>query len=434
MWYSAVGSIVMLVLSLLTTPHGAEAQQTVKVYRIGVLSFGSSPPGPLEAFTKELNEFGYVEGRNLAIAWRFADGSSETLAAQADELVRLEVDAIFAVSTPAAQAAKRATTAIPIVIARVADPVQSGLVPSIARPGGNITGLTSTFPDLGRRRLELLKEALPGLARVAVMWNPRNHGTAISARQMEVASQELQLQFHSLEVQTPDDILGAFQAALRGHAGALAVIDDVFIASHKRTIVKLAAQHTLPLVSLYGEFAEAGALMIEHHVHRPVEEVHAVADPAETDERSHRQHVANGPRCLQPDDQECAGDADERERALVRGTMIRREQHDGNSQREQCDRGGPRPSTRHLASLNDERGEHTGEDLRGPRRGGPVGRVRAPHRGDDRCRDDRSDGGDAHEHGCPAAIPCDSVQHHESEREEPVELLLDREGPVVLDG
>jgi ABC-type uncharacterized transport system substrate-binding protein len=261
MWYSAVGSIVTLVLSLLTTPYGAEAQQTGKVYRIGVLSFGSSPPGPLEAFTKGLNEFGYVEGRNLAIEWRFADGSSETLAAQADELVRLEVDAIFAVSTPAAQAAKRATTAIPIVIARVADPVQSGLVPSIARPGGNITGLTSTFPDLGRRRLELLKEALPGLARVAVMWNPRNHGTAISARQMEVASQELRLQFHGLEVQTPDDILGAFQAAMRGHAGALAVIDDVFIASHKRTIINLAAQHALPLVSLYGEFAETGALM-----------------------------------------------------------------------------------------------------------------------------------------------------------------------------
>ena len=261
MWYSTVGSIVALVVSLLTTPYGAEAQQTGKVYRIGVLSFGSAPPGPLEAFTKELNEFGYVEGRNLAIEWRFAEGSNETLAAQADELVRLEVDAIFAVSTPAAQAAKRATTAIPIVIARVADPVQSGLVPSIARPGGNMTGLTSTFPDLGRRRLELLKEALPGLACVAVMWNPRNHGTVISARQMEVASQQLQLQFHGLEVQTPDDLLGAFQAAMRGHAGALAVIDDVFIASHQRTIVTLAAQHALPLVSLYREFAEAGALM-----------------------------------------------------------------------------------------------------------------------------------------------------------------------------
>jgi len=261
MWYSTVGSIVALVVSLLTTPYGAEAQQTGKVYRIGVLSFGSGPPGPLEAFTKELNEFGYVEGRNLTIEWRFAEGSNETLAAQADELVRLEVDAIFAVSTPAAQAAKRATTAIPIVIARVADPVQSGLVPSIARPGGNMTGLTSTFPDLGRRRLELLKEALPGLACVAVMWNPRNHGTVISARQMEVASQQLQLQFHGLEVQTPDDLLGAFQAAMRGHAGALAVIDDVFMASHQRTIVTLAAQQALPLVSLYREFAEAGALM-----------------------------------------------------------------------------------------------------------------------------------------------------------------------------
>jgi len=124
-----------------------------------------------------------------------------------------------------------------------------------------MTGLTSTFPDLGRRRLELLKDALPGLACVAVMWNPRNHGTVISARQMEVASQQLQLQFHGLEVQTPDDLLGAFQAAMRGHAGALAVIDDVFIASHQRTIVTLAAQQALPLVSLYREFAEAGALM-----------------------------------------------------------------------------------------------------------------------------------------------------------------------------
>src|SRR5262245_50746917 len=108
MWYRALGCIVTLVVSLLTTPHGAEAQQTGKVYRVGVLSFGSSPPGPLEAFTKGLNEFGYVEGRNLAIEWRFAEGSSETLATQAAELVRLKVDAIFAVSTPAAQAAKRA--------------------------------------------------------------------------------------------------------------------------------------------------------------------------------------------------------------------------------------------------------------------------------------------------------------------------------------
>jgi putative ABC transport system substrate-binding protein len=261
MGYSAVGAIVTLIVSLLTTPHSAEAQQTRKVYRVGVLSFGSAPPGPLDAFTKGLNELGYVEGRNLAIEWRFADGSNEKLAAQADELVRLEVDAIFAINTPAAQAAKRATTAIPIVIARVADPVGSGLVSSIARPDGNITGLTSTFPDLGRKRLELLKEALPDFSRVAVMWNPRNEGAARTARQMEVASQQLHLQFHGLEVHTPDDFLGALQAATRGRAEAVAVIDDVFMASHKLTIVDLAAQHALPLVSVYGEFAEAGALM-----------------------------------------------------------------------------------------------------------------------------------------------------------------------------
>jgi putative ABC transport system substrate-binding protein len=241
--------------------QGAEAQQMEKVYTVGVLSFGAAPLGPLEAFTKGLNELDYVEGRNLAIEWRFADGSSTQLAAHAEELVRLKVNAIFAVNTPAAQAAKRATTAIPIVIARVADPVHSGLVPSIARPGGNITGLTSTFPDLGSKRLDLLKEALPGLTRVAVLWNPRNHGSDISARQMEDASQQLHLQFHGLEVHTPDDFLGAVQAATRGRAGALVIVDDVFIASHKRTIVALAAQHALPLVAVYREFAEAGALM-----------------------------------------------------------------------------------------------------------------------------------------------------------------------------
>jgi putative ABC transport system substrate-binding protein len=189
--------------SLIAALLGTSAQPAERVYRIGVLSPGSPPPGLLDAFLDGLRDLGYVEGKTVALEWRFAEGKNERLTALADELVRLKVDVIFAVNTPAAQAAKKATAAIPIVIARLADPVKTGLVSSLSRPGGNITGLSSITDEVGAKRLELLKEALPGISRVAVLWNAGNPGHPHVVRGMELGSPQLGLQLHSLPIEVP---------------------------------------------------------------------------------------------------------------------------------------------------------------------------------------------------------------------------------------
>ncbi len=185
--------IVALVFGISLAPLAA-AQSPAKVSRIGVLTPGSLPLGPLEAFRQGLRDLGYVEAQNIAIEWRFAEGKNERLPDLAGELVRLKVDVIFAINTSAAQAPKNATRTIPIVIARVADPVRSGLVASIARPGGNVTGLSAITDELTPKRLQLLKEALPGVSRVAVLWNSGNPGVALVKREMELASPQLGLQ------------------------------------------------------------------------------------------------------------------------------------------------------------------------------------------------------------------------------------------------
>lgn len=256
---------LVLTLTMLSLPLAVEAQTVSKVYRVGVLSPGFPPPGPLEAFRRGLHDLGYVEGRTLVIEWRFAEGKNERLAALADELLRLKVDVIFAVNTPAAQAAKNATTAIPIVIARLADPVRTGLVPSIARPGGNITGLSSIPEELAAKRLELLKEILPGVSRVATIWNAGNPGHLQIVSAMELASPQLGLRLQSLPVRGPNEFVGAFQAATRGRAQALVVNDDVLITTHKAQILSLAAKHSLPVIAQFQEFAHAGALVTYGH-------------------------------------------------------------------------------------------------------------------------------------------------------------------------
>jgi putative ABC transport system substrate-binding protein len=256
---SAVG------LSLLATPLAAEAQQAGKVHRIGVLSPGASPLGLLEAFREGLRDLGYVDGQTVVIEWRFADGKNERLPTLADELVRLKVDVIFAVNTPAAWAAKKATTTIPIVIARLADPVSTGLVPSIARPGGNITGLSSIAAEVAAKRLEMLKEVLPGVSRVAVLFNAENPGHLRVVRETERVGPQLGLQLHTLGVRGANDLPGAFQAATRGRVGALFVMDDVRITLLKVPILDQAAKHSLPVFAQYKDFAEAGALLTFAH-------------------------------------------------------------------------------------------------------------------------------------------------------------------------
>jgi putative tryptophan/tyrosine transport system substrate-binding protein len=245
----------------LVAPRPAEAQQARKAHRIGVLSPDSPPPGLFEAFQERLRELGYVEGKNIAIESRHAGGKNERLAALADELIGLMVDVILAVNTPAAQAAKKATAVIPIVITRVADPVKSGLVASISRPGGNITGLSFLPEALSAKQLQLLKEALPRVSRVAAMWYAGNPGAAITVKGMESASAQLGLQLVRVSVQAPGEILGAFETATRGRAEALVVIDDALVTRYRVEILRLAGRHSLPVISLYKPFVEAGGLI-----------------------------------------------------------------------------------------------------------------------------------------------------------------------------
>ena len=263
MWLSTVGCIVTLALGLLTAPPLSEAQPAGKVPRIGVLSPGSPGPSPLlEAFRQGLREVGYVEGWNIAIEWRFAEGRNEQLPELAGELVRLKVEAIFAINTPAVWAAKNATDTIPIIMTRVSDPVRIGLVASLARPGGNVTGLTTISPELSGKRLELLKEALPGVSHVALLWNSANTGHTIIVSEMEVASLQLGLQLHVLGVQgSHPDFESAFEVATRWGADAVLVIDDVMISSYQTRILDLAARNRLPVISQFREFTQAGGLM-----------------------------------------------------------------------------------------------------------------------------------------------------------------------------
>ena len=252
--------VAPVLLLLLVMPCRAEAQSAGKVALVGVLYPGGRPLGPLETFREGLRERGYVEGRNLKLEWRFAEGHDERLPRLARELVNLKVDAIFAINTQAAQAAKSTSQTIPIVVARVADPVRTGLVASLARPGGNVTGLTSITDELAGKRVQLLREALPKAQRVAVVWNSGNPGLAITLRETEAASLQFGLKVQALPVQSANDLPKVFEAITKGHADVVVVLDDVLITSHKQQIMEWATKSHLPVVSIYREFAEAGAL------------------------------------------------------------------------------------------------------------------------------------------------------------------------------
>jgi len=250
----------LLATVFLATVPPAEAQQPKKVPRIGVLSPGFPGPSPLlDAFRQGLHELGYVEGQNIAIEYRFAEAKPEPLPDLAAELVRLKVDVILAINTPAVQAAKNATKTIPIVFTWVSFP--DSFVASLARPGGNVTGLTTLSEDLSGKRLELLKEALPGISRVAVLWNSANPNPTYQFREMERASLQLGIQLQPLGVRGPDELPNAFKVATREHAGALFVIEDAVLLQHRTRILDLAAKLRLPVASSYREFAEAGGLL-----------------------------------------------------------------------------------------------------------------------------------------------------------------------------
>ena len=254
--------LVLSLLTLLISPSAqlAEAQQPKKVPRIGVLSPGSPGPSPLlDAFRQGLRELGYVEGQNIAIEYRFAEAKSEPLPELAAELVRLRMDVILAINTPASQVAKNATKTIPIVFTYVADP--AALVASLARPGGNITGLTTLAAELSGKRLELIKEALPGISRVAYLWTSANPTATRVFRETELASRQLGIQLQPLKVQGPDQFQNAFKMATGKRAGVLFVWEDAVLLPHRTRILDLAARHRLPTTSQYREFTEAGGLL-----------------------------------------------------------------------------------------------------------------------------------------------------------------------------
>ena len=249
----------VLVGAALVPPHPAESS-TVAARRIGVLA-QDLQPGLLETLRDEFHRLGYVEGRDLVIELRNASGQNELLATLARELLQLNVQVIVAINTPAAQAAKRATSSIPVVMMRVADPVKSGLVTNLARPGGNITGL-SFMPDaLGPKGVELLREILPQTQRMAALYQSNNRGAVVIVDEVERKGARLGLKFIRLPVEGPTQYGEAFEAASRAKSEALFVMDDGAITKHRHEILTLAAQHALPVVSIYKDFAEAGALI-----------------------------------------------------------------------------------------------------------------------------------------------------------------------------
>jgi len=239
----------------------AQAQQSTKISRIGYLNPGNVFSARIETFRQGLRELGYIEGKNIAIEYRSADSKLERFSDLASELVRLKVDVIFAVSTPAVLAAKNATKTIPVIFTNIGDPVTAGVVASLARPGGNITGLATLSPELSGKGLELLKETVPKVSRVGVVWNPDNPGKTSGLKDTEVAAQALRLQLQSLEVRGPNDVEPAFQAARRKQIGALIVLRDVVINRETKPILELARKNRLPAIYSDRDFVDNGGLM-----------------------------------------------------------------------------------------------------------------------------------------------------------------------------
>ena len=248
---------------ILAAALAADAQPAAKTHRIGILEASPSAARAYlwEEFRQGLIELGYVEGRNIAIERRFADGQWERLPDLAAELVRLKVEVIVAAPTPAIRAVQQATTTIPIVMAISGDPVGTGFVASLARPAGNITGLSLMTSELVGKQLALLKEVVPNVSRVAVLWNPANPLGAPQLREAKVAAQALAAQLQVLEVRAPTEFDGAFAAMTRARAGALLVLPDAIFGVNRSQLADLAAKSRLPAMYGLREIVDAGGLM-----------------------------------------------------------------------------------------------------------------------------------------------------------------------------
>jgi putative tryptophan/tyrosine transport system substrate-binding protein len=241
-------------------PLAARAQLE-RVRTIGYLNPGRPVPQMYVPFVEALRQLGWIEGKNLVIDDRYSDNDVERLHQLAAELVRLNVDVIVATGTLGPLAAKRATANIPIVMTAAGDPLGTGLVASLARPGGNVTGMSLMAPDLGGKRLEILKEIVPALSRVAVLWNGANPYPALVYRQTENAARQLGIEVHSFEVRVPGDLEVALETAIRQRPDALITVEDPLMLTHRNRISELAIINRLP--SLFGlrEYVEAGGLI-----------------------------------------------------------------------------------------------------------------------------------------------------------------------------
>jgi putative ABC transport system substrate-binding protein len=261
----SVGCIAAVALAFLGVPGVADSQSPAKVYRIGWLGDGNPPSGANRSsgeFQQGLRDVGYVEGRNLTIEYRYASGNVARLPDLAAELVRLPVDVIVTSGEPAALAARRATKAIPIVMTQIGmDPVKAGLVASLGRPEGNVTGLTTLSDDLWQKRLGLLKEVAPKVSRLAVLWNPANAGNASCVEEIKAAAPAMRLQVLYLEVRDANALERAFASMASESADALATCWDSVLLEQARPIADFALKRRLPMLSPLKEYVQAGGLL-----------------------------------------------------------------------------------------------------------------------------------------------------------------------------
>jgi len=257
------GWTIATVLTLGMCGAAALAQQPTKVPRIGYLSSNSPTANKarIEAFRQGLRELGYVEGKNIIIEWRSAEGKSDRLPALAAELVSLKVDVIVSYGPIPTRVLKNSTTTIPIVMSSDGDPVGSGVVASLARPGGNITGLSTLAPEISGKQLEILKEIVPKVSRVAVLGHSNEPGNAPALKELELAAGALKVQLQYLDVLSPKDIETSFQSAGKQQAGAVVVLAGPVMAPHRIEVVNLAAKNRLPAMYYRSDYVEAGGLM-----------------------------------------------------------------------------------------------------------------------------------------------------------------------------
>jgi ABC-type uncharacterized transport system substrate-binding protein len=256
-----VGIIVTLALGLLSAPLTADAQTPAKIPRIGIIGDWPEDSPNWGVFRQGLRELGYVEGQNIAIEWRFTGGKLDRLADTATELVRLKMDIIVTIGTPATRAAMQATTTIPIIMVSVGDPLRAGLVASLARPGGNVTGSTLLGPELSPKRLQILQETLPTASRVAFLWNPTNPANVLHFEDIQAGARALGVTLPSVEVSSPNEFTSAFTAMMRERPDALIMTADPMHQLHVGQIIDFATQHRLPVMSNVKENVVAGALM-----------------------------------------------------------------------------------------------------------------------------------------------------------------------------